>query len=259
MLHAWRKHGHGEIIGVQHATVPFWHLYYFDDPRSWSAAQRCPMPLPDRLMVNGALPYRTFASAGFPADRLVKVEALRYLNLAGVAVRPGENDDSGLPKMRILILGDMIAAAMQDFLRLVELAVPSLPVIYEFAFKPHPGLAVRLADYPGLHAEETTEALDRILGQFDLALSANSTSAAVDAYAVGLPVIIMLDGAALNLSPLRGQPGVCFVSGAHDLVEAIMAVGHRRAAEPNGHELFVLNPQLPGWRALLSRAQSVSP
>ncbi len=37
LLRAWRRHGHGEIIGVQHATVPYWHLYYSDDPRSLNA------------------------------------------------------------------------------------------------------------------------------------------------------------------------------------------------------------------------------
>ena len=29
LLRAWRKHGHGKLIGVQHSTAPFWHLYDF--------------------------------------------------------------------------------------------------------------------------------------------------------------------------------------------------------------------------------------
>ena len=48
LLRAWRKHGHGRIIGVQHATAPFWHLYYFDDPRSLTAKGECALPLPDQ-------------------------------------------------------------------------------------------------------------------------------------------------------------------------------------------------------------------
>ena len=33
-IHAWRKHGHGELIAVPHATVRFWDLRYFADPRT---------------------------------------------------------------------------------------------------------------------------------------------------------------------------------------------------------------------------------
>ena len=34
LLHAWRIHGHGFIIGVPHASVNFWDLRYCDDVRS---------------------------------------------------------------------------------------------------------------------------------------------------------------------------------------------------------------------------------
>ncbi len=72
LLRAWRKNGHGEIIGVQHATVPFWHLYYFDDPRSFNSKQVCALPLPDRLAVNGAAAEQAFIDgvlSGRKADR----------------------------------------------------------------------------------------------------------------------------------------------------------------------------------------------
>ena len=50
-LHMWPKHGHGKIIGVPHATVPFWHLYYFDDPRTINARGNFSQPLPDQFAV----------------------------------------------------------------------------------------------------------------------------------------------------------------------------------------------------------------
>ncbi len=246
LLHAWRKHGHGKIIGVPHATVPFWHLYYFDDPRSLYSKQNCAMPLPDRLAINGSAAWAAFAEADYPVERLVEVEALRYLNLSGV-VKKTISVSSGV---NVLILGDMIPVAMHNFLRLLEDTVKLLPADYKFTFKPHPGLAVNLAEYPGLQADETSEALDRILGKYDIALAANSTSASVDAYIAGLPVIIGLDGGGLNLSPLRGQSGVRFVSTPKELAKAFQAASQGMGTNPD-NEFFFLDTELPRWKRLL--------
>lgn len=258
-LRAWRKHGHGQIIAVPHATVPFWHLYYFDDPRSLISEQRCAMPLPDRLAVNGTMARRAFATAGYPVEQLAEVEALRYLNLSGIAakhdlaskmrisVRPSVSESPGV---NVLVLGELVPASMHHFLRLVEDAMRLLPSGYKFTFKPHPGYAVDLADYPGLRAKETTEALDRILHEYDIALSANSTSASVDAYVAGLPVIIALDGADLNMSPLRGQHDVRFVCTPEELATALRTAVQGMTTNPGRDEFFFLDPDLPRWRKL---------
>lgn len=258
MLAAWRRRGHGEITGVIHATVPYWHLYYFDDSRTWGARGTGAMPMPDRLAVNGSVARRAFEGQGYPSNEIVDVEALRYLSFAntfeGSAIRGvmdarnrSATDFSGID---ILILGDMIPTAMRAFLRMVEEAVPLLPPNSRLTFKPHPGYRVRLADYPGLSARETNDALDRILGEYDVAVAANSTSASVDAYMAGIPVIIMLDGASLNLSPLRGQPGVSFVSSPEELSAAIRAAGNATESAPR-NDMFFLDPELPRWMRLV--------
>ena len=260
-LHAWRKHGHGQIIAVPHATVPFWHLYYFDDPRSLIVNQHRSMPLPDLLAINGAAARAAFAKAGYPEAQLVDVEALRYMNLAGMA---GERRLNSIKRfavnhtanesteVSILVLGEMVPSSMHQFLCLVENAIKLLPLGYKFTLKPHPGYAIKLADYPALRAEQITEPLDCVLGQYDIALSANSTSAAVDAYVAGLPVIIGLDGATLNLSPLRGQSGVCFVSTPKELSEALQSAAKDQAMEREHDDFFYLDPDLPRWKQLLS-------
>jgi surface carbohydrate biosynthesis protein (TIGR04326 family) len=265
LLRAWRKHGHGQIVGVLHATVAFWHLYNFDDPRSLSAEQTCRMPLPDRLAVNGGMAVKAFSAVDYPLARLVEVEALRYLSLSGITPKResrSEKPDATTPpkpepsRVNVLILGDMIPAAMHTFLRLLEDTVKLLPPVYRFTFKPHPGLSVDLTRYPGLRAGETRETLDRILDEYDVAVSANSTSAAVDAYQVGVPVIVMLDGDDLNLSPLRGQPGVRFVSTRAEFVDALQTAGNEPAPGVKHEELFFLDPALTRWKRLLSPVSS---
>lgn len=249
MLHAWRKHRHGEIIGVPHSTVPYWWLSYFDDPRSWNAQHGCAMPAPDRMAVNGAAAWKTFVSNGYPVERLVEVEALRYLGLSRVAARLPAPGSSGID---VLVLGDITPISMRNFLSLLQEAMQRLPAGYKLTFKPHPGFAVRLADYPGLCAGETSEPLDVILGGYDVSVSANTTSASVDAYIAGLPVIIRLDGAVLNLSPLRSEPGVRFVSTPAEMAAALQTAVPATAKDSQRSEYCFLDAGLPRWKRLLS-------
>ena len=263
LLRAWRRHGHGEIIGVQHTTVPFWHLYYAEDPRTLKSSQTCPVPLPDRMAVNGPVAWRSFAEAGYPIERLVEVEALRYLNLLRMKATPNldstnvdilKHQVSTSRRNRVLILGDLLPTSMHSILCLLQGAVKLLPSTFSFTLKPHPGYAVNLADYPGLQVTKTTDALDDILDQYEIALATNSTSAAIDAYFSGLPLIIGLDGGGLNLSPLRSQTGVRFVSTPEELAEALLEAGDGVAKNSDPNDFFFLDAELPRWNRLLSNA-----
>ena len=259
LLRAWRRHGHGEIIGVPHSTVPYWHLYYFDDPRSLRPGGNCPLPLPDVLAVNGLVAWDAFAGGGYPKEMLIEVEALRYLylhKLAGGA--RNESSESGRQRgsgpLRVLIVGDIIPASMDSLLRLLLEAVRQIPSGYEFTLKPHPGYAVDVGRFPGLSVALTNEPLAILLDNFDVALAANSTSAAVDAYVDGLPVIVALDGRSLNLSPLRGRPGASFVSTSQDLANALESLAGGFDADECSHEdFFFLSPDLQRWRRLLEK------
>ncbi|MGB6352712.1 MAG: TIGR04326 family surface carbohydrate biosynthesis protein [Steroidobacteraceae bacterium] len=255
LLRAWRRHGHGEIIGVQHATVPYWHLYYFDDPRSLRPGGSCPLPLPDGIAVNGVAAREAFAEGGYPKEKLMEVEALRYLYLYRVDGAPRESGrQRRTGPLRVLVVGDMIAASMDRVLNLLQDTAGQLPTGYEFTLKPHPGYAVDLGRFPGLTMARTTESLAKLLGDYDVALAANSTSAAVDAYVARLPVIVAVDGANLNLSPLRGRPGVSFVSSPQELTKALeSAAGRLEADERSREDFFFLSPDLQRWSRALQK------
>jgi surface carbohydrate biosynthesis protein (TIGR04326 family) len=263
LLRAWRRHGHGEIIAVQHATVPFWHLYYFDDPRNFNEGRECMLPLPDRFALNGMASVRAFVSDGYPSERLVEVEALRYLGLYGMNTARSRNGDGHAVPERpaaerrqvcVVILGDLMPASTHHLLRLVEEAAQLLPYEFKWTFKPHPGLAVNLADYPGIAAGETNEALGAMLSGYDVAIAANNTSASVDAYLAGLHVIIGLDGKSLNLSPFCGLQAARFVTTGEELAEALEEVRHKSAPDHDREDFFFMDPGLPRWKRLLGYA-----
>ncbi len=260
LLRAWRKNGHGKIVGVQHSTVPFWHLYNFDDPRSLRSKQRCALPLPDHLAVNGAAAWEALVEGSYPEERLVEVEALRYLNFApivkgavGLASHVQKRLGCELTWLNVLVLGDMMPTSMHHFLTMLEQTCKVLPSSFRFTFKPHPGYSVNLAHYPGLKTNETKEPLSAILGKYDVAIAANSTSGSVDAYLAGIPVIVGLDGNELNLSPLRGRRGVRFVGSCADLFEALQVAARGAVSmDTDRANFFFLDSDLTRWKRLLA-------
>jgi surface carbohydrate biosynthesis protein (TIGR04326 family) len=256
LLHAWRRHGHGEIVGVAHSTVQFWHLFYFNDPRSLRVNDSHSMPMPDLLAVNGKAAWDALADSGYPKGTLVEVEALRYLYLArdlkGIRSREG-GERRELGSLRMLVVGDMIPASMDNLLTLLDDAVRLLPPNFELTLKPHPGYAVDLGRFPDLKIATTTLPLSELLDRYDVVLSANSTSAAVDAYVALLPVIVAMDGAGLNLSPLRGRPGAYFVSSARELLDSLQSVASGAAQDIRQDDFFFLSRDLHRWKRLLAR------
>jgi len=246
LLRSWRTHGHGRIIGVQHATVPFWYLPYFEDRRSFTRSGPSALPLPDCIAVNGAAARDALVAGSWPEALLHDVEALRYLKIATSSSR------STMPprSVRVLVLGDIAPESMASFLTLVDKTAKLLPVEFALTFKPHPGYAPDLSSHPAL-ARQTHESLALILGDYDVAVAANNTSAAIDAYLAGLPVAIALSGNGFNLSPLRGQSGVFFASTPEQLATAVRGAVAQHALGREPQRLFFAEPGLSRWKRLL--------
>jgi surface carbohydrate biosynthesis protein (TIGR04326 family) len=143
------------------------------------------------------------------------------------------------------------SASTIKLLRLLEAAVERMPTHPIFAVKPHPNCMVEAESYPSLRLTVLTRTLGEILYDFDIAYCSSSTSAAVDAYLAGLPVVVMLDGAALNLSPLRARPGVRFVGTPEELAASLQMTCDVSGEERDRAEVFFLDPELPRWKRLL--------
>jgi surface carbohydrate biosynthesis protein (TIGR04326 family) len=248
LIHAWKVAGHGTLVGVPHTTVRYWDLRYFHDPRSYNRTGRNELPLPDRVAVNGPVAKRAYLDAGYPPDRLVEVEALRYLHLG----RRLPERDAAPPENRqlnVLVCGDFLAATNRKMLAWLVEAVRLLPNRMVCRVKPHPAYPMDPDDL-ALSAVEVVEGpLSQLLIDTDVVFASNITSAAVDAYCQGLSVIQMLDGSTFNVSPLRGLAEVSYVSDARELAEALMNPQRPRRSTPVAY--FYLEQSLPRWRELL--------
>ena len=249
-IHAWRKYGHGQLIGVAHSTVRFWDLRYFTDARTVRAPDPHRLPLPDLLALNGKAAIDACLQIDYPREAIAECEAVRYsyLNDLEAPALSARGDDE---PVKVLILGDVATASTIKLLRLLEAAADRMPTQAVFAVKPHPNCMVDARHYPSLRLAVLTNALGDILNDFDIAYSSSSTSAALDAYLAGLPVVVMLDGTGLNLSPLRARPGVRFVATAEELAAALEAERDGSRGQRDRGEFFFLDPELPRWKRLL--------
>jgi surface carbohydrate biosynthesis protein (TIGR04326 family) len=251
MIYAWRKYQHGKLVAVFHSTVRYWDLRYFDDPRTFNDTSSLAKPLPDQVAVNGPVARKTLLSAGFPKNRLVEVEAQRYLGLAnGVSRSSKSSEAAGNHRRRLLVLGDCTRTSTDTMMRLLQEGAIEFKRYFDITVKAHPACPVSPTDYPPLVYQVTNEPLNHnTLGQFDIAYAANATSASLDAFLAGLPVVIMLDEMNLNFSPLRGQKGVRFVSTAEELLRVLKESAQEY--EIKNEAYFWQDTELQRWRSLI--------
>jgi surface carbohydrate biosynthesis protein (TIGR04326 family) len=255
LIHAWKSSGHGCLIGAQHTTMLFWSLRFFHDQRSYKRSGCNELPMPNKVAVNGPIAMKTCLQARYPEEALVEVEALRYLYLseAKIEICAGRVFEHGPEKriLQVLVLGDYLPSNMQRQMNLLVQAMPLLPMAVNITVKPHPDFLVHPDEYPSLNMTVTMESIGKLLAECDVAYSSNATSAAVDAYCVGVPIISLLDPMTLNLSPLRDCTGTLFASTPKELATALLFAASAPRLPSSQQEFFTIDPQLPRWRKLL--------
>lgn len=251
LVHAWRAAAHGRLIGAPHSTVRFWDLRYFFDPHSYLRTGHNDLPLPDRVACNGPVMRVAYQQGGYPAESLLDVEALRYLHLGQrQGARDSVSNRTNEPA-RLLILGDYLASNTQSQIRLLEQTVSLMSQPMRIIVKPHPNCPVQPGDYPALHMQVSMEPIAKLLAECDVAYASSATSAAVDAFCAGVPVISVLDTNTLNLSPLRGCEGAVFARNPEELAIALTSVISDQNKCNTGREFFSTNLNLPKWQELL--------
>ena len=152
--------------------------------------------------------------------------------------------------LAILVCGDILSTTNEQMLDWLNKALPILPDNLTIKVKPHPARSIDPEKYPSLNLKIFNEPLHHLLSEVDVTFTSNITSAAVDAYFSGVPVVSMLDGDSFNISPLRGLNGVSFVTSPSELASALL--NSRGKENLQAEPYFFLDRKLPLWRKLLS-------
>lgn len=264
MLSAWKASNHKNILAFAHSTVRFWDLRYFNHPKQFDSSHSSDFIRPDSILVNGPVARNNCILGMYNINELVTVESLRFLYLLNLDYQLNPKfiacnrteDTSFLLNIvdiptRLLVLGDFTksgTALMMDIL----CGVPSdyLKNIL-ITFKPHPACQIKAVDFPDLNFSISNSSISDLLIDADITYCSAATSAAVDAYCFGLPVIVFLDEITLNLSPLRGFDNVFFVECASDLVNAFNLCASRPFIKNARANYFLLDKKLTRWNKIL--------
>jgi surface carbohydrate biosynthesis protein (TIGR04326 family) len=251
LINAWRSAGHKRLIGTAHSTVRFWDLRYFFDLRSYVRTDKNDLPLPDNVALNGEAMMKTYLAGGYPSRELVEVEALRYLHLVQTLGEKGSTLNMSKPLLSVLVAGDFLFRNTKLQMSLLEKAARLLPENMRIIVKPHPLCPIFAEDYPSLDMEVSEESIANLLQSSDVVYASSITSAAVDAYCAGVPVVCLLDLNTLNMSPLRGRPGALFASSPEELASKLLFAAGAPPFTEQREDFFTLDLKLPRWRALL--------
>ncbi len=247
LIHFWKMNGHGKLTGVPHSTVRFWDLRYFYDPKTYVNKKKNGLPIPDFIALNGPVVMDTYLNGGYPKAQLVKVEALRFMHL-NKTIKSKQLNTTAEKQLTVLVCGDFLKETTNRMIRCLEVALNLMCDTVSVIIKPHPATLLKYTDYPDLSFEISEAALSELFLKCDVVLTSNITSAAVDAYCSGVPLIQFKEGSSFNLSPLRNIEGVKIVI---DSTELLFSLKNIKANSIERKPYFFLNEDLRYWRCLL--------
>ena len=248
LLHAWRKNGHGKLIGANSTTIPFWHLYNFNDPLLYLNENFQKSSMPDVLAVNGDHAYDAMYMAGYPEDKLYRVEALRYSNL------PRSLANEGCQKIEnVLIIGEYSGDSMAKMMAIIESLILRYRGQLRFTYKPHPACQSNIPIAIKSYIHITRAPLQDIFPDIDLVIGGNSTSGVIDAIIYGLPTVVYHDPCQLNLSPLFNTKDAKFFSNLDELSGWISEMSNHLKYNNSGisDSFFYTKKDLSLWNSLI--------
>lgn len=253
LIDAWSRYGHSNnLIGMPHSTLSYWDLRFYFDKRTYNKTIKCPKPLPNLVAVNGKNTRDKYLSWGYPKDDIIKVEALRYLNLIEQKYKIGTGEVPEITNnITVLVLGDYMKVNTDKLMKLLQEADQLSKKNIKYIVKPHPMCPIDKGDYSDLNIKITNNMIHMILDECDIAISSMSTSASVDVYITGKPVVIYLDERTLATSPLTEDDGIAFVTTGVDFEKIISGANKIEFKDDQGKDYFYLDENLTKWRELL--------
>jgi surface carbohydrate biosynthesis protein (TIGR04326 family) len=254
LLHAWRSNRHGIIIGTPHTTIRFWDLRYFYDSRTFKNKDKNTLPTPDKIAVNGPVARAAYNTGLGPIDRLIEVEALRFIETKKYksrlkCLRP--NDSVANRKPVLLVATDLLDTNTTIQLEWVEKAVKANKNNWRIVVRPHPASDFSREKYPRWQESVDRSDLSELLTRVDVIFCSNASSIGVDGCLAGKPILTIINGQTFNFSPLRGLDNSTKVSSVEELKAGLSAFAIGKKNKPLDY--FFLSKDLQKWKKLFSK------
>lgn len=253
MIQAWRKNQNGEIIGYSHASICYWDLRKFF---SSNTLKNPLFPFPDKVALNGNLAKSLFSFNAIESKNIIELEATRYLYINKYKrnrdISMKRKSGFNLHKKVLLILFDYNEKFIKNQLEIISEISNYLERYYLVKLKPHPAKIDFLKGLNNSNYEIIEDSILSVISDVDFVFTSNTTSAALECFCLGKPVICLCDNNELNLSPLRDVQGTLFVYNSAQLEQVLRQFWSKEDGyQEINNDIFYLNNNFSRWMDLL--------
>ena len=252
MIQGWRINKNQEIIGYAHSSISYWDL------RKYFACETFlnpDFPMPDKFGLNGDLAKTNFSSNNIDENQIIKLEATRYMYLSQLRNSKNKyNSKKELdtnPKKILLVVFDYDISQTKRQLDILEMIYKYLNKNFKIIIKPHPGKPKINISNSKIKYKITHKPISELINKVDLVFTSNSTSVALEFFYLEKYIISMLDESKLNLSPLRKEKGVEFISNSKDLKNSLTRYKSNFNSIRKNYNCFYINENFCNWLALI--------
>lgn len=249
LLFFWRKYKHGKIFGYPNAVLRFWDMRYYYHELTLFDNSLDSLPQPDYILVNGLYAKKYFLMSGFLENKIILVEALRYLYLNKYKNKSNiKRVKDG--KLRVLILTDNLTSTQTYFMEILNKICPNLSEYYDFFYKPHPAKLYSKNSLP--FAKIVQGDLENILDDFNVGICSAATSSSLECFYANIHTVVFKDPEMLNISPLRGQDGIHYFYDSHSLENKLYSILESQCQNEKSNFLE-LSFSIKYWKYLLKQ------
>ena len=242
---AWKRYGHGKLIGYPHSTIRFWDLRYFFYNDIFSLKGINSIPMPDNIVVNGELNKMQLIDGGYSKDMLIELEATRYNYLVDLKKQILKKSNLKLNnKLNILVILGYNEKILTGWFDLI------LNLNYSIIFKPHPISSDQsLIDKYKNKLKISSKPLKELFLISDYVLC-GSTSASTESMFLGINTFIFSYPKKLNASPLLGLKNMNFINSDEDLTKALTTSLNKKTN--HFKNIFYLDENNKRWSQLIN-------
>ncbi len=218
--------------GYVHATMPFWHLNYYQT----KVLNKKNIYLPDKIFTVSKINLDLLVKQGINRNKIELVEALRYCWLNNIKKEKLSNNSN-----KILVFGDYDKKLNEKLFRLTKNFSVKKKNLYIY-FKPHPG---DITKYNNQNSKfKIIQDLPKKL-KFKFYIFSNSTSASAEYTHLSNNIAVFSPKLSINLSPFKDLKNYqkIFFSNEFELLDIINSKKNKKYKD-----FFYINNDLISWK-----------
>ncbi len=253
LINSWKRNGHQKIVSVPHAVIRYWDMRYYYSYNTYKLESKYCFQLPDFCAVNGPYAKNNLLSSGYPVEKIVEVEALRYMYLSKIKEKSHICINKSL---KALICEDIDPIENDRILKILGTHDKYKCELIEFFYKEHPAFRSHrnYKNFAKFNIKIENRIISDCLQDYDLIICSDKSTIAVEAFVIGNYVIQVLNQRSiLNLSPLRGLEGCASVGDEFEFDKAIIHYLNNKPQQRLSNFYFNKSVNLKRWSLLFAQ------